>query len=354
MEHVLASIEAHAERMVDRQSGDGEAGVEDAEDQSQLGGVGVREPAQDERDHRGAPDHVNRGVQRVGVGEPLRQMVVREAERVEQQRGDALAEQPSAEQSEEDLRPAGHVTARGRRTEALAQCERRRSHGQRDAPDPGRCTRHEAVAVDQRRDCDQRDERERAERERPHGLSAPLEGGQTRTEGERDEDRRVHAGKDRHELPRPVGNGRVGEEQEDRAEDPEHHRDGSEDGTQPVRAGQGGSCQAERPQRHCTDDRIDEVGDEPRVRHSVGGEVRPVHQRGEQEQRCDDGEPGDEDARVDRMARDARKAEADCACEVERGDEARVERRRMQREADDVGRCEESCQTDREALRGSQ
>ena len=64
--------------------------------------------------------------------------------------------------------------------------------------------------------------------------------------------------------------------------------------------------------------------------------------------------PGDEDARVDRMARDAREAEADGAREVERGDEARVERRRVQREADDVGRCEESREADREALRGAE
>ena len=72
VEDVLAAVEAHAERMVDRQAGDGEAGVEDAEDQGQPGGVGVGEPEQDERDHRDSPDHVDRGVQGVRVGESLR------------------------------------------------------------------------------------------------------------------------------------------------------------------------------------------------------------------------------------------------------------------------------------------
>ena len=67
-----------------------------------------------------------------------------------------------------------------------------------------------------------------------------------------------------------VGNGRVGEEQEDRAEEPEDHQDGREDGAEPVR-GAGGSCHAERPQRRCTDDRIHEIGDEPWVRHSFCG-----------------------------------------------------------------------------------
>src|SRR6478672_4957199 len=51
-------------------------------------------------------------------------MVVREAERVEQERGRALAEQTRAEQPQENLRTAGHARARGRSRETLATASR--------------------------------------------------------------------------------------------------------------------------------------------------------------------------------------------------------------------------------------
>src|SRR4029077_16690650 len=120
MEGVLALVKAHAERMVDRQPGDGEAGIEDPESEGESGGIGVGQANQDERDHGRAPDDMDRGVQRVRVGKPLRKLVAGEAERIEQERGRALAEQAGAEQPEEDLRAAVHAIARGRSRNAPA------------------------------------------------------------------------------------------------------------------------------------------------------------------------------------------------------------------------------------------
>ena len=104
-------------------------------------------------------------------------MVVREAERVEQERGRALAEQTGAEQPQEDLRAAGHARARGRSREALATASRAipapSPMPQIQGAAPGRNGRGGSATR-----CDQDDERECAERERPHGFAAPLEGGE--------------------------------------------------------------------------------------------------------------------------------------------------------------------------------
>src|SRR5207245_396483 len=175
------------------------------------------------------------------------------------------------------------------------------------SPREGRATRRPAARARRRR---LRDSGGRASPRRRHGEL----GGDRRAATDGDQGRAERNGSEAVRREPERARGRDDEEQADASEPGRRRR-------------------PETPayDRGSAEDRIDDVRDQPRIRHALGREVRPVRDRHYEQDDRDERERRQENARVVGAADERREGEPDRSGEIEGRDEAVVERRRDER-----------------------